>query len=89
MRRAQGIYWIFYTAGAWCLAIGVFGVSQLAIIAIPLPFAGAVLHRRWYRREGATPAQFRVESMNPMTTARSGLRDRYEGIMTSLTHRED
>lgn len=89
MRRGQGIYWSFYTAGAWCLAIGIFGVNQLAIIAIPLLFAGAVLHWRWYRSEGATPAQIRPESMNSTKTARSGLRDRYEGIMTSLTHRED
>ena len=80
---------ILYTAGALCLSFGVFGLHQLAIIAIGLLFIGAAFHWRWHRRDGATPAYAGTELMDSRIISRPGLYDRYEGIVTSLTRRED
>jgi hypothetical protein len=83
MRRGKTIPWILYTAGALCLAVGISGKGQLAIIAMPLLLAGAVLHRRRPRPYGATSAYVGTELMNS-PASRPGLRDRYEGIVNSL-----
>ncbi len=89
VRRAEAIHLIFYTAGALCLVFGVFVVDQLAIIAIALLLIGAGFHWRWHRRDGATPADASTDLMDSRIVSRPGLHDRYEGIMTSLTRRDD
>ena len=88
VRRGEAIHLIFYTAGALCLVFGVFVVDQLAIIAIALLLIGAGFHLRWHRRD-VTPAYASTESMDSRIVSRPGLHDRYEGIMTSLTRRDD
>ena len=86
MRRDQHIYRSIYTVGILCLAVGVFGITQLAIVAIPLFFAGAALHWRWHRQYSAPPIDVGIDLGHPRTMGRPGLYDRHEGVVTSLTH---
>ena len=79
------MHWIFYTAGALSLAVGVFGKSQLIVITVVFILVGAVFHRRRQRSSGARTAHVRTEMMDARIESRPGLHDRYEGIISALT----
>lgn len=87
MSRGSITHWLFYTAGVLWLAVGFFGRSQLAIVAVAFIAVGAVLHVRSRHRDGARSEDASLESVDARATSRTGIHDRYEGILNSLTRR--
>lgn len=79
------MHWILYMAGTLLMVVGIYGKSQLAMIAVAFIVVGGVFHRRRHRSDRARSAYVRTELMDARRMAPSGLHDRYEGIMTALT----
>ncbi len=89
MYRGKAVHRIFYAAGVLCVMIAAFGLSQLALISVLLLFIGACFHLRWHRGDQAVRARQGANPTDARLISRPGLRDRYEGIDTSLTHRPE